>query len=94
MKPYTLPSRSNAISRRAWPRVEIPSILEASGRPIKSPATGEEHRVRIDIPGGIEFDRAEIGSASTKAAGAITLDLQDSYGQFNIVRHGRAGPVR
>jgi hypothetical protein len=75
-------------------RVEIPGILEASGRPIKSPATGEEHRVRIDIPGGIEFDRAEIGSASTTAAGAITLDLKDSYGQFNIVRHGRAGPVR
>ena len=50
--------------------------------------------MRIDIPEGIDFDRAEIGSASADAAGAITLDLKDSYGQFNIVRHGRAGPVR
>ena len=75
-------------------RVEIPGILEASGRPIRSPVSGEEHRVRIDIPGGIEFDIAEIGSASTKATGAITLDLDDSFGQFNVLRHGGSGPVR
>ena len=35
-------------ARRAT--VSIPGVLEASGRPIKSPASGEEHRVRIDIP--------------------------------------------
>ena len=75
-------------------RAEIPGILEASGRPIKSPATGEEHRVRIDIPGGIEFDRAEIGSPSTKAKGTIALDLAANCGRFNIVRHSRTGPVR
>ena len=34
--------------RRA--RVTIPGVLESSGRPIVSPATGDEHRVRIDIP--------------------------------------------
>ena len=75
-------------------KVEIPGIVEASGRPIKSLATGSEHRVRIDIPEGIEFDQAEIGSASTKASGAIHLDLEDSFGQFNILRHSRSGPVR
>jgi hypothetical protein len=50
--------------RRA--RVAIPGLLDATGRPIVSPATGDEHRVRIDIPNGIEFELAEIGSASTK----------------------------
>ena len=74
-------------------KVTIPGLLEASGRPIKSPATGGEHRVRIDIPNGIEFELAEIGSASTKASGAIALDLQDSYGQFNILRHSGSGVV-
>ena len=53
--------------RRA--RVVIPGVLESSGRPIRSPATGDEHRVRIDIPNGIEFELAEIGSATTKASG-------------------------
>ena len=77
--------------RRA--RVVIPGVLEAAGRPIVSPATGEEHRVRIDIPNGIEFELAEIGSASTKAAGPIALELEDTYGQFNILRHSGTGVV-
>jgi hypothetical protein len=74
-------------------RVMIPGVLESTGRPIKSPATGAEHRVRIDIPNGIEFELAEVGSASTKASGAIKLDLKDSYGQFNKLRHSGTGVV-
>ena len=74
-------------------RVNIPGVLESIGRPIKSPVDGSEHRVRIDIPNGIEFEQAEVGSASTKATGAIELDLNDSYGQFNILRHSSSGVV-
>lgn len=74
-------------------RVRIPGVLEASGRPIKSPATGNEHRVRIDIPKGIEFEVAEIGSGTVAAHAAIKLDLKDTYGQFNRVRHSRTGVV-
>jgi hypothetical protein len=74
-------------------RVVIPGILESSGRPIRSPATGAEHRVRIDIPNGIEFEIAEIGSATTKATASIALDLQDTYGQFNALRHSGTGVV-
>jgi len=74
-------------------RVNIPGVLQSTGRPIKSPATGESHRVRIDIPNGIEFEQAEIGSASTTAQGAIRLDLNDSYGQFSILRHSGKGVV-
>lgn len=75
-------------------RVAIPGILESTGRPIISPATGEEHRVRIDIPNGIEFEIAEIGSATTRATGPIELDLTDSYGQFNRIHHTGKGVVR
>jgi hypothetical protein len=77
--------------RRA--QVVIPGILKSSGRPIRSPATGDEHRVRIDLPGGIEFELAEIGSGTTKACGAIALDLDDTYGQFNVLRHSGTGVV-
>ncbi len=72
----------------------IPGVLETEGRPIKSPATGDNHRVRIDIPGGIEFDIAEIGSASTTTKGAIAMTLEDSYGQFNRLRQHGGGVVR
>jgi len=74
-------------------RVSIPALLESTGRPIVSPATRGEHRVRIDIPNGIEFEIAEIGSASTKATGLIALDLDDTYGQFNMIRHSGTGVV-
>ena len=74
-------------------RVVIPGVIQSVGRPITSPATGAEHRVRIDIPNGIEFELAEIGSATTKATGAVKLELTDTYGQFNILRHSGGGIV-
>ncbi|MEX0852562.1 MAG: DUF1326 domain-containing protein [Bauldia sp.] len=74
-------------------RVNIASVLVSVGQPIRSPATGDIHRVRIDIPNGIEFEQAEIGSASTTAGGAIRLDLKNSYGQFNVLRHSGTGVV-
>ena len=41
----------------------------------------------------VEFEQAEIGNASTKATGAIELDLTDSYGQWNVLRHSGGGVV-
>ena len=79
-------------ARRA--RASIPGVFEASGKPIVSPATGEEHRVRIDIPHGIEFEIAEVGRASTRNSAAVALDLDGSYGQFNRIHHTGKGVVR
>jgi hypothetical protein len=79
-------------ARRA--RASVPGILEATGRPILSPVDGAPHRVRIDLPDGMEFEQAEIGSASTKASTIMTLDLTDSYGQFNRFRISESGFVR
>ena len=67
-------------------RASIPGILASSGRPILSPVDGSPHRVRIDLPGGMEFEQAEIGSATTTASTAMTLALTDTYGQFNRFR--------
>jgi len=74
-------------------RVVIPGVLESVGTPIKSPSTGQPYRVRINIPSGIEFEVAEIGSASTKTTAAIRIDLKETYGQFNRLRHSGTGVV-
>jgi hypothetical protein len=74
-------------------KVSIPGLLQSAGEPIRSPATGDLHRVRIDIPNGIEFELAEIGMASTTASGKVNLDLKKSYGQFSILRHSGMGVV-
>ena len=75
-------------------RALITDVLKSSGRPIRNPVDGGEHRVRISIPDGIEFELAEVGSASSTANGAIPLELSDSYGQWNLLRHGPTGVVR
>lgn len=75
-------------------RVVIPDVVESLGSPIRSPATGDEHRVRIDMPAGIEFDIAEIGNATTAATAAIKLDLENTFGQWNMLRQSGNGVVR
>ena len=82
------------VRERRTGRVAVPGVLESIGSPIRSPATGDEHRVRIDMPDGVEFDIAEIGNASTEANGAIQLQLKDSYGQWNMIRQTGSGVVR
>ena len=67
-------------ARRA--RLNIRGLLEATGEPIRNPVTGAEHRARIELPDGFEYRVAEMGSGTSKAIGAIKLDLKDSYGQF------------
>jgi hypothetical protein len=71
----------------------IPGVLESTARPIQSPATGAEHRVRISLPRGIEFDLAEIASG-TKTIASIALDLKDSYFHVNAIRQSSRGVVR
>ncbi|MDQ3557854.1 MAG: DUF1326 domain-containing protein [Pseudomonadota bacterium] len=74
--------------------VRIAGVLKSSWPADRQPATGEEHRVRIDLPNGIEFDIAEIGSGTTEASGAIRLELDDTFGQFNMLRQSGRGIVR
>ena len=71
----------------------IPGVLESTARPIRSPATGAEHRVRIDLPNGIEFEIAEIGSGTTKTMASVTLDLKDTYCHFTLLRQSGKGAV-
>jgi hypothetical protein len=75
-------------------RARIPDVLESEGQPIRSPVSGEEHRIRIDLPNGIEFELAEIGRGFTKTTAALPLDLNDTYGQFNRFYLSQNGIVR
>ncbi len=75
-------------------RFAVPGLLETQGEPIKNPITGAEHRVRIDLPHGFEYEIAEIGSGTSKTRGNITLDLKSSYAQFAHIHLNNHGVVR
>lgn len=59
---------------------------EAKIEPIKNPVTGDEHRVRIDLPNGFEYKQAEIANtvnASVSSEAPLDLSLEGTYGQLN-----------
>ncbi|MCJ8190360.1 DUF1326 domain-containing protein [Sphingomicrobium aestuariivivum] len=63
-------------------RMSVPGHYEVTGRPILSPATGEEVHSRIHIPQGFEYEYASIGQGTTRGSGPVPIELTDSYGQF------------
>jgi len=71
----------------------IDGVLEASGEPIRSRVDGSPHRVRIQVPHGIEFDTAEIVNGRTRSECAVKLDLSDSYGQLCDLHLTHRGPA-
>jgi hypothetical protein len=82
---------ANVEARRG--HFKVPGVVETTGKPIRNPVTGAEHRVRIDLPHGFEYRIAEIGSGTTRATGAIKLDLKNSYGQFAHLHLSNKGVV-
>jgi hypothetical protein len=79
-------------ARRA--RFVVPGVAEAHGEPIKNPLTGADHRARIDIPYGFEYEIAEVGSGTSTTQGKIELNLKDSYGQFAHLHLNNHGVVK
>jgi hypothetical protein len=71
----------------------VPGLIESHGEPIRNPVTGDEHRVRIDLPNGFEYRLAEIGSGRSTTQGKIKLELKDTYGQFARLHLSHAGIV-
>lgn len=74
--------------------VKVEGIAESTGRPIRNPVTGEEHRARIDLPDGFEYTLAEIGSSSFHTQGPIALSNEDRYAQFAHLHMNNQGVVR
>jgi hypothetical protein len=74
--------------------VRVAGLIEAQGRPILNPVTGEEHRVRIDLPNGFEYTLAEMGSSTFHSAGPVKMAQEDRYAQFAHVHLNNHGVVR
>lgn len=75
-------------------KVRAEGVFELEGQPIRNPVTGKEHRARIHLPHGFEYEIAEIGSASSRSRGNISLELKDSYAQFAQLHMNNKGLIR
>jgi hypothetical protein len=74
--------------------LSVPGLVESSGSPIIDPNSGEEFVAMIQLPGGFEYTTAHMGTASSKVTAGISMDLDDSYGQFNVLHMNQDGVVR
>jgi len=74
-------------------KVHVPDLVESTGEPIINPHSGQPSRSRIDLPGGFEYSLAEMGNGTTKAQAGITLNLSNSYGQFNVLHMNQDGVI-
>lgn len=72
-------------------RMFIEGLVEGVGEPIREVATGEPHRVRIDLPNGFEYAIAEIGDGSVKTTGKVALDIKNRYGQWARIHLSNEG---
>ena len=75
-------------------RIHVDGVFDAAGEPIRNPVTGAEHRVRIDLPHGFEYELAEIGSGTGRSQGNIALNLDGTYAQFARLHLNNHGLIR
>lgn len=71
----------------------IEGIIESSGESIRSPVDDSPHKVRIQVPHGIEFDTADIINGRTNAKTAVKLELNESYGHLYNMHSTYRGPA-
>lgn len=75
-------------------KVRAEGVFDLVGEPIRNPVTGLEHRARIDLPHGFEYELAEVGSASSNSRGNLAINLKDSYAQFASLHMNNKGLIR
>jgi len=71
----------------------IPGILEIEIQPIRNSVTGEPHMARVVLPGGFEFNEAELASGSFSATGDLKFDYKDRTAIFSRFVYGPQGMV-
>lgn len=74
-------------------KLVVPGVIEARGEPIRNPVSGEEHRARINLPQGFEYDVAEVGRGWAETQAPLSISLADSHAQFARLHITESGVV-
>jgi len=74
--------------------VKAEGLFEARGTPIIDAFSQKPVRARIELPDGFEYTIAEMGTGTSKVTAGLSLELNDSYGQFNIIHMNQDGVIR
>lgn len=75
-------------------RFSVPGYVTVDASPILNPLTGAEHRVRVALPGGFEYDEAEFVNSKARGAEPVSLDWDIGHGHLCMLRFNSQGMVR
>jgi hypothetical protein len=74
--------------------VSVPGLLETTSTPLAIPATGDEQRVSVRMPGGFEYKEMEVAQTGIlKGTGAINFDHKGTHSSLAEVEHTHQGLV-
>ncbi len=72
--------------------VKILGVLETMTEPIKNIANGDEHRILVQLPNGMEYKTAEIATAVVnKGFGQIRYNCPNGHSSLAYVEHTQLG---
>ena len=73
-------------------KVSIQGYVETVTEPIKNIKTGDNHRISVLLPNGMEYKMAETGSAVVnKGSGEIKYDWPNSHSSLALVEQTESG---
>jgi hypothetical protein len=76
-------------------KVDIPGIMNSTGKPMINHFNGEPFHIALARPNGsFEFTYAEIGTGTTSVMGDMEMAFQDSWAHFCIHHFNQDGLVR
>lgn len=78
--------------RRA--KLSVSGFIETTSQPLIVPPTGEEQRVILQMPGGMEYKEMEVAYAGTlKSTGAVKYSYTNTHSSLADVEHTDQGLV-
>jgi hypothetical protein len=76
-------------------KVDIPGVMQSSGRPIINEFNGEPFHIALARPSGsFEFTYAEIGLGTTSVTSEMEMAYEDSWAHWCIHHFNQDGLIR
>lgn len=91
--PQFLPIEFEANEETRTGHVSVPGIIEANAEPIRNPVSGAEHRVKVVLPQGFEYNEAEYASCNVKTTGVIENEWTSRHAHLCTLHLGPHGII-
>ena len=95
LEPKFVPIKFEFDLAKRYANVSIPGEFETISEPIKNIATGDTHRILVEMPQGMEYFRPEIATTKVlKGNGKIKFDCPGAHSSLAIVEQRHTGLVK